>query len=127
MRSMLGALVVVAAVAAGPALATADKGQLFYNGGVVRTVVPPSAFPQEGRDPFFAVTNGADGQLGITGVAPGNPAYHGGHWAFHAVTFKAGVTPYLLTSQAAVEAAAARGDVTVVRDASRDFLCPVQK
>jgi hypothetical protein len=101
-------------------------GTLFYNGGTIRTVVTPSAFPNSGTDPFFKVTNGATGQLGIAGVAPGAADYHGGAWAVNLVTFKSGVTPYLLTSAQAVRAAAAAGDLTVTRNPAADFRCPVQ-
>jgi hypothetical protein len=92
----------------------------------VRTVVVPAHVPPgSGNDPFFAVTNGVSGQLGIAGVAPGDGPYHGGNWAFHAVTFKSGVIPYLLTSDEAVFAAEANGDVTVTRIPENDFRCPV--
>jgi hypothetical protein len=97
----------------------------YHEGSVVRTVVPPASTPQEGRDNFYGFPNGgAAGQKGVVGVAPGDPGYHGGHWAFHAVTFN--VTPYLLTSEEAVLAAAAAGDVTIVRVAANDFRCPIQ-
>jgi len=36
------------------------------------------------------------------------------------------VTPYLLTSEAAVLAADAAGDVTVTRVPANDFKCPIQ-
>ncbi len=101
-------------------------GQLFYNGTVVRTVVPPAAFPNEGIDNFYKVPGGAPGQLGIASVAPGNPAYHGGHWKVFIVTFSKGITPYLLTSESAVLAAQAIGKVSVTRAATQDFLCPIQ-
>jgi len=101
-------------------------GMLFFNGGTVRTVVVPAAFPNSGTDPFFKVTNGAAGQLGIAGVAPGSADYHGGAWAVNSVTFKAGITPYLLTSAQAVQTAATAGHVTVTRVPSADFRCPVQ-
>ncbi len=52
--------------------ATPGFGSLYYNGTIVRTVVPPAAFPNEGRDNFYKVTNGATGQLGIAAVAPQN-------------------------------------------------------
>jgi hypothetical protein len=71
------------------------------------------------------VTNGAEGQKGIAGVGPGQPGYTGGDWAVHRVTFNPGVTPYLLTSDEAVRAAEAEGDVTVTRDAAADFRCPI--
>jgi len=100
-------------------------GCCFYNGGVVRTVVPPSTTPQEGRDDFYGFPGGAAaGQKGVVAVAPGAVGYHGGHWKFFAVTFN--VTPYLLTSEAAVLAAELAGDVTVTRVAANDFLCPIQ-
>ena len=101
-------------------------GTLFYNGGTIHTVIPPAAFPKSGTDPFYKLTTGAAGQLGIAGVAPGTADYHGGAWAVNLVTFNAGVTPYLLTSAAAVQAAAAAGDVTLTRVPDQDFRCPVQ-
>jgi len=101
-------------------------GTVIYNGGTIRTVVPPAAFPNTGTDLFFKVTNGAAGQLGITAVAPGSADYHGGAWAVNLVTFKAGVTPYLLTSAGAVETAVTAGDVSMTRDPAADFRCPVQ-
>jgi hypothetical protein len=96
----------------------------FHDGDVVRTVVPPSAFPNQGTDPFYAVMGGAQGQLGVVGVAPGDAGYRGGHWAVFVVAWN--VAPYLLTSDEAVLAAAAAGDVTVTRNPAADFLCPIQ-
>lgn len=101
-------------------------GCCFYNGTTVRTVVPPAIFPNTGIDPFYGVTNGAAGQKGVVGVAPGDVGYHGGHWEFFSVTFNGGVTPYLLMSESAVLAAQTAGDVTVARVSANDFLCPIQ-
>jgi hypothetical protein len=106
--------------------ATPGFGNLYYNGTIVHTVVPPAAFPNTGLDNFYKVTNGAAGQLGIASVAPGADGYHGGHWKVFVVTFNQDATPVLLTSQAAVFAAQSAGMVTVTRNASADFLCPVQ-
>jgi len=94
----------------------------YYNGSLVRTVVPPAAFPNEGRDNFYVVS----GQtiFGVVGVAPGAPGYHGGQWKFHLVTWN--VDAYPLTSEGAVLAAAAAGDVAITRNAANDFLCPIQ-
>jgi len=111
---------------ASPALAKTGKGFLFHDGDTLRTVVTPHAFPNQGVDPLYEVTNGADGQLGIAGVAPGDGPYHGGKWAVYDVTFNQGVMPYLLTSDEAVFAAESAGDVTVTRDGAADFHCPVQ-
>jgi hypothetical protein len=120
------ATAIVSLVAVAPAVATTGKGSLFHDGDIVGTVVNSGRVdPGTGTDPFYGVTNGAEGQLGIAGVAPGDGPYHGGSWAFHAVTFKPGVTPYLLTSDEAVFAAAASGDVTVTRVPENDFRCPV--
>jgi hypothetical protein len=100
-------------------------GCCFYEGRMVRTVVPPASTPQAGRDNFYAFPNGgAAGQKGVVAVVPGDRDYHGGHWAFHAVTFN--VTPYLLTSEEAVLAAAATGDVSIARVPANDFKCPIQ-
>jgi len=106
--------------------ATPGFGHLYFNGTIVRTVVPPAAFPNEGRDNFYKVTNGATGQLGIVAVAPGSPGYNGGHWKVFTVTFSSGITPVLLTSEQAVLSAQNAGMVTVTRNAAADFLCPVQ-
>ncbi|MGH8527482.1 MAG: DUF7482 domain-containing protein [Gammaproteobacteria bacterium] len=97
----------------------------YYQGQVVRTVVPPASAPQQGRDNFYGFPSGAaTGQLGVVAVAPGDTNYHGGQWAFHAVTWN--VTPYLLTSESAVLAAQTAGDVTVTRVTDNDFKCPIQ-
>jgi len=106
--------------------ATPGFGHLYFNGTIVRTVVPPAAFPNEGRDNFYKVTNGATGQLGIVAVAPGSPGYNGGHWKVFTVTFSSEITPVLLTSEQAVLSAQNAGMVTVTRNAAADFLCPVQ-
>ena len=89
--------------------ATPGFGSLYYNGTIVRTVVSPAAFPNEGLDNFYKVTNGATGQLGIAAVAPGSSDYHGGHWKVFTVTFDSGVTPVLLTSEQAVLSARTLG------------------
>jgi len=106
--------------------ATTGFGKLYYNGTVVHTIVPAAAFPNTGIDNFYKVTNGATGQLGIASVIPGADGYHGGHWKVFLVTFNPDTTPVLLTSEAAVLAAQSAGTVTVTRNSSADFLCPVQ-
>lgn len=116
---LLTAVVSQAALAAEPGF-----GRLYLNGQIVGTVVPPAQVaPGSGLDPFYKVTNGVDGQLGIAGVGPGEPGFHGGDWEVFTVTFN--VRPYLLTSGSDVTAAASRGDVTVTRQAAQDFRCPI--
>lgn len=99
-------------------------GQLFYEGETVRTVVPPAASPQMGRDNLYVIMEGANDQLPVAAVAPGDRDYHGGKWAFHSVTWN--VEPYLLGSEGDVEDAEAAGDVTITRVAANDFKCPIQ-
>lgn len=96
------------------------SGCCYHAGTIVRTVVPPSAFPNTGIDNFY----GVPGQKGVVAVAPGDVGYHGGHWKFSSVTWN--VSPYLLTSEAAVLAAQVAGDVTVTAVPANDFLCPIQ-
>ena len=124
----VAALVLMIAAAA-PALASSHvgRGSLFLDNRVVGTVLPPSQMQAgTGLDPFYEVTNGATGQLGIAGVGPGDAgAYHGGSWQVWTVTFNTGVTPYLVTSASAVAAAEAAGDVSVTRVADADFRCPI--
>src|SRR5436190_12966046 len=115
----------VVVVLAGEASASAGKGTLFHDGATIRTVVVSAPVPGGGTDPFYEVTNGPEGQLGIAGVAPGDGPYHGGKWAVYDVMFNEGVMPYLLTSDEAVFAAESAGDVTVTRDGAADFHCPV--
>jgi hypothetical protein len=124
--AIAAATTLAALVVAIPAMATAGKGFLFHDGAVVGTVVVTAPVPAgSGSDPFYNVTNGAVGQLGIAGVAPGDGPYHGGDWQVWLVTFKDGVTPYLLTSDEAVAAAQAAGDITVTRAPAADFRCPI--
>jgi hypothetical protein len=99
-------------------------GNLYYDGQVVRTVVPPSAMPFLGRDNLYPIVDGVEGQLAVAAVAPGDPDYHGGQWAVNLVEWN--VEPYLLTSEAEVLAAAAAGDVTITRLPANDFRCPIQ-
>jgi hypothetical protein len=126
-RAMAVAMVAGALVLLGGTAATAkaEKGLLYHDGDIVRTVVPPAAIPHGGIDPLYSVANGVEGQLSVTAVAPGDGPYHGGRWAVYTVTFNEGVTPYLLTSDEAVLAAEAAGDVTVVRTPEADNRCPV--
>ena len=128
MRALLGIFVtflVMFMMATAPALgAGAGFGNLYYEGMVVRTVVPPAAMPMEGRDNFYVVDMGAEGQLGVAAVAPGDQGYHGGKWAFHLVEWN--VSPYLLISEDEVLTAAMDGDVTITRMPEKDFKCPIQ-
>jgi hypothetical protein len=99
-------------------------GNLYYDGELVRTVVPPAAMPFAGNDDLYIFQDGVPGQAAVAAVAPGDTDYHGGHWAVNIVEWN--VTPYLLTSEDEVLAAAAAGDITITRVAENDFKCPIQ-
>jgi hypothetical protein len=129
MKRVLLTTALLVAVIATSGMAQSDRshvtfGKLYYDGMVVRTLVPPAATPNQGIDNLYAVMGGAEGQLGVAGVGPGAPGYHGGLWAVYAVTWN--TTPYLLTSEAEVLAAASKGDVTVTRVPENDVRCPVR-
>lgn len=119
------ALAAVVAILPASGASARDRGMLYLDGDIVRTFVVPAPLPHGGIDPLYMVTNGVEEQLGITSVGPGYPNYHGGAWAIYTVTFDAGVTPYLLTSDEDVEEAEAAGDVTVTRRPEMDNRCPV--
>src|SRR2546427_10449484 len=106
--------------------ATPGFSNLYFNGTIVGTVVPPAAFPNAGLDNFYKVTNGAAGQFGIASVAPGSLDYHGGHWKGFTVTFNTGKTPALLTSEQAILSAQTAGKVAVTRNSPAAFFCPIQ-
>ena len=116
---VLTSLFVIASVA--PTFAAKPPtGTLYLDGVQVRTIVPPASMPQAGRDNLYLVPE----QFAVAATGPGDRDYHGGKWAVHEVSFN--VTPYVLTSEEAVLAAAKAGDVTVVRSRGADFKCPIQ-
>jgi hypothetical protein len=120
-RAVLFIACILCMVLLTPALAARPGfGELYYEDMIVRTVVPPAAMPQVGRDDLYVVPN----QLAVAAVAPGDRDYHGGMWAVHLVTWN--VAPYLLTSEDDVLGAEAAGDVTITRVPENDFECPIQ-
>ena len=99
-------------------------GVLAYEGQTVRTVVTPTSTPGRGVDALYPVVGGADGQLPVTSVVPGDKGYHGGRWAVHVVTWNS--APYLLASADEVNQAVADGDANVERAPAADFVCPIR-
>jgi hypothetical protein len=126
-KLLLGAVAAVCIVLLTLSVSAARRpgfGNLYYDGEIVRTVVPPAAMPFQGRDNLYPIVEGVEGQLPVAAVAPGDRDYHGGQWAVNLVEWN--VDPYLLTSEAEVLAAAAAGDVTITRVPGNDFKCPIQ-
>ena len=124
MASLLLGLTLVGG-AAGSAFAVQSaqpviKTEIWLDGALVRTILPPASTPGEGTDPFFMVP----GTGGVAAVGPGDAGYRGGHWAVYVVSWN--VAMYPLTSHAAIMAAHAAGDIGVTRRADLDFLCPIR-
>jgi hypothetical protein len=124
MKRILVLAVLAVAVASAMAVAQANFGELYYEGQVVRTVVPPAAMPHQGTENLYVIMGGVMDQRPVAATAPGAAGYRGGKWAFHSVTWN--TSPYLLTSESAVQQAANAGDVTITRVAANDFKCPIQ-
>lgn len=124
MRRLLITTITVLALtvtAAGSVLAgQPERGTIWLDGAQVRTILPPSATPNEGTDPFYKVP----GTGGVAAVGPGSAGYHGGHWQVYVVAWNVAQRP--LTSAAAVLGAATAGDITITRAADQDFNCPIQ-
>lgn len=124
MRRLITGLVLTSLLVIASAVPTfASKpptGMLWLEGEQVRTIVPPAASPQQGRDAFYRVP----GTGGVAAVGPGDSDYHGGKWAVYDVTFTNGQIQ--LTSEAAILQAEKDDLVIIVRHAADDFKCPIQ-
>ena len=94
--------------------------QIWLNGSLVRTLLPPAPLAQEGTAPFYMVP----GTGGVAALGPGDPDYRGGAWKVYVVSWNTAMRP--LTSQSAILAAQTAGDITVTRNAAADFRCPIQ-
>jgi hypothetical protein len=125
-RTILSAL--VAAVALLPAAAPAHARPVsmepqkqpvvhgFYRGRTVGyfDFGPIKLRPGNRLAPIWAFTNAAPGQRNVVDTVPGRKDYSP-LWQVSMVTWTAGTTPRVLKSAAAVKAAAAAGDVRIVR------------
>jgi hypothetical protein len=134
LAAFLAAVVGVSALAAGAVAAPATthapvaKKAItpgFYRGRTIGyfDFGPIKLKPGNKLAPLWTVTNPASGQHNIIDAVPGQAAYSP-LWQINMVTFKSGVTPYLLKSKADVDAAVAKGDVTVT-PTSMVVNCPV--
>lgn len=120
LTSLLLGLALVGGAATTALAGQPTKTEIWLDGALVRTILPPAAAPKEGTDPFFMVP----GTGGVAAVGPGDRGYHGGHWAVYVVSWN--VTQYPLTSYDAIMAAHGAGDIDITRNAAADFLCPIR-
>ena len=111
------------ATAASPARQPVVSG--FYQGRTISyyDFGPIKLKPGNKLAPLWAVTNGAAGQHNIIDTVPGQADYSP-LWQINMVTFKAGTTPHLLKSKAAVDAAVKAGEVTI-KSTATVVNCPV--
>jgi hypothetical protein len=119
-RKLIPVLAVLAASSAVAANAMAAGGKKAITPGFYRGTTigyfdfgPIKLKPGNKLAPLWTVTNPATGQHNVVDTVPGQAAYSP-LWQINKVTFKDGVTPYLLKSKADVDAAVAKGDVTVM-------------
>ena len=92
--------------------------------GDVYATIPQNALPYNGNNASYDQLFLVPGQEPVAEAAPGNSDYNGGRWLPTPVEWVS--APYLLTSSAAVHAAAMAGDIIVsdpVTEAA--FLCPL--
>jgi hypothetical protein len=103
-------------------------GAVYANDAVYRVFGNAANVPDgTGTDPFAKFTNSTNAaQYGVAEFAPGSPTgHHGGRWAVYTATWTSGDHSTLVTSWSALEAYVASGELTLVRNASADFRCPV--
>ena len=117
------------AIIAAPVAARANPkpfGMLYANGETYRTFgVPANVPPGTGNDNIAAFTNGVEGQLSVSEVAPGEPGYNGGRWAVHTATWTAGATKVLVTDWETLLNLVQDGDIVLTRMPNADFRCPL--
>src|SRR5215470_6686735 len=89
------------ALPAASALASTTHGTVFFNGQAVGTIVTPAAVPNGGTDPFYEVSGGVAGQLGIF------TARHTGPMPTPTVRSRQPATPYPSRSPASSRPATA--------------------
>lgn len=132
MRRMALYLILAAlllAIFAAPVAARANPqpfGMVFAGGETYRTFgVPANVPPGTGNDNIAAFTNGVEGQLSVSEVAPGEPGYNGGRWAVHSATWATGATRVLVTDYATLLELVEEGDIVLTRMPGADFRCPL--
>jgi hypothetical protein len=124
MRALITLFAVVAAVSYAAVPAVGADGPVkqfpqtvtlgFYRGQVVSYLdFGPVKLARGNRvAPIWVVTNGVDAQRNVVDTVPGRSDYTP-LWAVRTVTWRDGVTPRVLRSRAAVEAAVRAGQATV--------------
>ncbi|HEY2916013.1 MAG TPA: hypothetical protein VGI98_02245 [Candidatus Limnocylindrales bacterium] len=130
-RLVLIAATVVAALAAfaAPAAAVGQPfGAVYAHDEVFRVFGNPAHIPDgSGTDPFAKFSNSTNAsQLGVAEFGPGDAGdSHGGRWAVYQATWTSGDASTLVTSWDQLEALANAGQLSLTRNPTADFRCPV--
>jgi hypothetical protein len=122
------ALVAIAAFASPVAAAGQPFGAVYAHDEIFRVFGNPAHIPDgTGTDPFAKFSNSTNAsQLGVAEFAPGDPGdSHGGRWAVYRATWTAGDPATLVTSWNQLQALADDGQLTLTRNPTADFRCPV--
>ena len=127
---LIGATAVMAvATFAGPVAAVGQPcGAVYAHDEVFQVFGNPAHVPDgTGTDPFAKFSNSTNSsQLGVAEFAPGDAgASHGGRWAVYRATWTSGDPSTLVTSWDQLQALADAGQLTLTRNPTADFRCPV--
>jgi hypothetical protein len=95
-------------------------GMIYAHDVAYKTVGTPADLPDHGNfDQIYVLGSGL---ANVADAAPGDPAWNGGRWEVHMITWN--VTPTQLTNAEDVLAAEARGDLSI-GPVVRRFECPL--
>ena len=118
--AMLGSVLASSVAAGGP------PSLSFYIDDVrYRTVGTPTDFTNTGAPDFTydKIYSLGSGLANVADAKPGDRDFNGGRWAVYAVTWN--VTPWQMTNDGEVLAAAQAGDISISADPVKLFFCNV--
>jgi hypothetical protein len=123
--AVASAAMLVSVLASSVAAGGPPKLSFYIDDVRYRTVGTPTDFTNTGApaftyDTIYALGNGL---ANVATAKPGDTDFNGGRWAVYAVTWN--VTPWQMTNDAQVLAAALAGDITISADPVKLFFCNV--
>ncbi len=103
--------------------AAKDFGTVYVDGTAYRTFGTPARVdPGSGTDPIVSFSNFDQGGVALNAPGPGS---HGGRWQVWVATWADPADAHLVTSFDEIMDLVGTGDLTLVRDPSSDFRCPI--
>lgn len=120
--AMLGSVLVSSVAAGGPPQLSFYIDDVRY-----RTVGTPTDFTHTGAPAFTydKIYSLGNGLANVADAKPGDRDFNGGRWAVYAVTWN--VTPWQMTNDGQVLAAAQAGDISISPNPVKLFFCNVAK